>query len=266
MMPSGLGVCCLCSCCCLSSSGSCVRRVPGAYLWAGVVDLPALTGLSTLVGAQFFPTSVWVLSTVAQDQLQAQTPVLLNIVFLVFFFNCIQYFHKCFQQFKMEVCFKIWIWLTVLSCLHLWFQSLWSQRSHSLCHVYIALPVFSPALFSASVSYDIHIGNFFLHLSKLQNKVLLYLYLSSCPEGPQLDLTFSSSGIELRVSYIPFSMPPLSSAPQELKDTEYTDVSLLWKPGRAIGCGKWAAQLQWDWYQTQCFFPVLRIDGCCQTC
>lgn len=266
MMPSGLGVCCLCSCCCLSSSGSCVRRVPGAYLWAGVVDLPALTGLSTLVGGQFFPSGVWVLSTVAQDQLQAQTPVLLNIVFLVFFFNCIQYFHKCFQQFKMEVCFKIWIWLTVLSCLHLWFQSLWSQRSHSLCHVYIALPAFSPALFSASVSYDIHIGNFFLHLSKLQNKVLLYLYLSSCPEGPQLDLTFSSSGIEPRSSYIPFSMPPLSYAPQELKNTGYIDVSLLWKPGRAIGCGKWAAQLQWDWYQTQCFFPVLRIDGCCQTC
>lgn len=63
--------------------------------------------VSALVGGQFFPRGIWGWSAVAQDQLQAQTPVLLNIMFSVFIFILIQYFHKCIYQFKMEVCFKI---------------------------------------------------------------------------------------------------------------------------------------------------------------
>ena len=53
-----------------------------------------LTGLSALLGGSLSLSGIWVWSTVAQDQLWAQTPVLRNIAFSVFFFILIKYFHK----------------------------------------------------------------------------------------------------------------------------------------------------------------------------
>jgi hypothetical protein len=53
--------------------GSCVLRVLGRFLWAEVVALLALTGLSALLGEQLSPGVIWVWSAVAQDHLWAQT-------------------------------------------------------------------------------------------------------------------------------------------------------------------------------------------------
>jgi hypothetical protein len=46
---------------------SCVLRVPGGFLWAAVVDLPALKGLSALLGGSIPPSTIWVWSPVAEN-------------------------------------------------------------------------------------------------------------------------------------------------------------------------------------------------------
>ena len=53
--------------------GSCVLRVPRGFFCAADVVLPALRGLSALLGGLLPPISIWLVSPVAEDLLHVET-------------------------------------------------------------------------------------------------------------------------------------------------------------------------------------------------